>query len=68
MLTHTYTYATLFDTKTVDRLCGELHRELASDYLRRKEYVSKRDQLAIEARLDFVRACWTLLLDRSAEQ
>ncbi len=64
MSTHTYT--TLFDTEKVDELCGALHRELEVDYLKRKEYISKKDQRAIEARLQTIRATWILLLDRSS--
>jgi hypothetical protein len=65
--THTSTYTTLFDTETVDRLLGTAHRELESDYLRRQEYVSQKDRIAIEARLQTLRATWILLLDRSTE-
>jgi hypothetical protein len=65
-MTHTSTFATLFDAKMVDRLLGEAHRELESDYLKRKEYISERDQRAIEARLQTLRATWMLLLDRSS--
>lgn len=64
--THTSTYTTLFDTEMVDRLLGEAHKELETDYLRRKEYISEKDQRAIEARLQTLRATWILLLDRSS--
>jgi len=65
VITHTSTYTTLFDTEMVDRLLGEAHRELESDYLRRQEYISQKDRTAIEARLQTLRAAWILLLDRS---
>lgn len=67
MTTHTSTYTTLFDTETVDRLLGEAHRELESDYLRRQEFISQKDRTAIEVRLQTLRATWILLLDRSSE-
>jgi hypothetical protein len=66
-MTYTSTYTTLFDTETVDRLLGAVHRELESDYLRRQEHVSQRDRTAIEARLQTLRATWILLLDRSTD-
>lgn len=64
--THTSTYTTLFDTEMVDRLLGAAHKELETDYLRRQEYISEKDQRAIEARLQTLRATWILLLDRSS--
>lgn len=63
----TRTFTTYFNTKTVDRLLGEAHRELESDYLERKEFISPQHQLAIEARLQTLRATWMLLLEKVPE-
>jgi hypothetical protein len=62
-ITSTHTHTTYFDTKQVDLLLGRAHHELAKDFKQRREHMSKADQLAIEARLAFLRAAWTLLLE-----
>jgi hypothetical protein len=66
-ITTTTTFTTLFDKDRVDELLGAAHRELESDYLKRKEYISKSAQRAIEVRLQTLRATWILLLDRAPE-
>jgi hypothetical protein len=60
---HTSTFTTYFDTGKVDGLLGTAHHELNQDFERRREHMSKADQVAIEARLAFLRAAWTLLLE-----
>lgn len=66
-MTYTRTHVTLFDTETVDDLVGAAHRALETDYLQRKDHMSKRNQLASEARLQTLRAAWILLLDRAQD-
>lgn len=63
----TRTHTTYFDTDRVDELLGAAHRELESDYERRREHMSSDARRGCEARLGFLRAAWTLLLDRVAE-
>jgi hypothetical protein len=58
------TFSTYFNTEDVDRLVGGAHRELETDFEQRREYLDERTVRAIESRLAFLRACWTLLLDR----
>lgn len=48
----------------VDEFVGAAHRELEFDYLRRKDALDPNVQRGIEARLQTLRASWTLLLDR----
>lgn len=59
----THTHTTYFDVEVVDALLGKAHHELAQDFELRREHMSKADQMAIEARLTFLRAAWTLLLE-----
>jgi hypothetical protein len=63
-VTTAYTYTTYFDGDTVDKLVGGAHSKLESDFEKRRPYLSEKDQRAMESRLAFLRACWTLLLDR----
>lgn len=60
----TSTFTTYFKTGDVDRLLGPAYRELESDFEMRREYLDQEVVRAIESRLAFLRACWTLLLDR----
>lgn len=60
--THTYTYVKYYDADTVDKL-GPVYSELEVDYLRRKDHVSPKVQVAMKARLDLLRNAWLLLLD-----
>ncbi len=64
-LTSTRTFTTYFDFDDVDRLVGGAHRELEAEYERRKQYIDKRAQHEIEARLQMLRAVWVLMLERA---
>ena len=65
MMTRTFT--TYFDTGDVDEHFGALHRKLETDYLLRQSAIAPEVRRAVEARLDFIRAAWTLCLDRVPE-
>jgi hypothetical protein len=66
-MTFTRTHTTYFDTKLVDEVMREAYAKLESSYLERKEHITPRARVAIEARLDLLRSTWTVLLDRNPE-
>lgn len=61
-MNHTHTSARLWDPEMVDRLFGELVRELESDYLRRQSYIEPTDRNVMEKQLQAINANWTWLL------
>jgi len=61
--TSTRTHVQLFDSGMVDESVGGAFRTLETDYLKRKDFMSKESQSACEARLDLLRRTWQLLLD-----
>lgn len=63
----TQTYTTYFDPKEVDDSVGAAYKKLEADFEKRRPYLDHNTVRKIEARLSFLRACWTLLLDRVGE-
>jgi hypothetical protein len=61
----THTYTTYFDTDQVHELVGGAYNALASDWERRRQYVDKDIQRAVDARLEALRNVWLLMLERA---
>lgn len=63
----THAYATFFDVQQVDATVGEAYEKLSADWERRRQYVDKKTQIHIDARLGLLRHVWTLMVERSPE-
>lgn len=64
-ITHTRTHTSYWDPAQVDKLIGHAHSELELDFHQRAKYIDEKTQRAMQARLDFLRACWILFLERA---
>lgn len=59
----TRTHVNYFDPEVVDEVVGGAFKTLETDFERRRPHISRKAALAMERRLDVLRAAWALLLE-----
>ena len=64
----TRTHVNLWDHDDVDRVFREANKVLKGDLERRRAHISKRNQLAMDARIKLLHGTWAVFLEPAPEQ